>query len=164
MLPFRNETNDVDGPKTVRKVLVTQLPMHGYQCLDLEEVDTILKDKFGITEGGQLGSVSPVELGRALNVDGLFYGNVLTFVDFPFGFGRRRTVKANFKLVETLSGERIWEDERSWTTPEIHLSGAEAKEAVKRQILERQLEKMQGLFLLDESRIVVQRALNHLPK
>jgi len=163
VLPFSNETNDVDGPQRVRKVFIALLPTRGYNPLSWEEVDHILQTEFGITEGGQLGSVAPAELARALHVDGLFYGNVITFVDFPFGFGRKRTVKTSFKLVEPLNNELLWEDVRSWTTPEIHLSAQEAREAVKRQILERQLEKMNDTFLLDESRIVVQRALLNLP-
>src|SRR5690349_8925835 len=54
VLPFDNETNDVEGPELVRKALIEVLPRRGYLVLDKESVDTVLREKFGITDGGQL--------------------------------------------------------------------------------------------------------------
>ena len=164
VLPFANETNDVSGPEMVRKLLVEMLPSRGYKPVTKENVDTTLKEKFGITEGGQLGSVSPQELGKSLGVEGLFYGNILTFVDIPFGFGRKRTVKANVRLIEARSGRLLWEDRKSWTTPEVYLSAQDAKQAILRQVAERQIEKMAGTFLEKESRIVLELMLRNLPQ
>lgn len=163
VLPFTNETNDVDAPETVRKAFIELLPSRGYLLLEKNKLDQILLKDFGINEGGQLTSVSFQKLGETLNVDGLFYGNVITFVDFPFGFGRKRTVKANFKLIEAKTGKLLWEDEKSWTNPELHLSVEEARKAAIRQIAERQLEKITGIFLLKESRSVVELVLRNLP-
>src|SRR4051812_16073002 len=75
VLLFANETNDVAAPDLVRKYATEILPRHGYSPMDNEEVAAVLKEKFGINEGGQLGSATPQELGKALRVDGLFYGN-----------------------------------------------------------------------------------------
>lgn len=163
VLPFSNETNDVEGPETVRKVLIEMLSLKGYIPLPKEQVDETLMKELGITEGGQLGSTTAQELGKYLGVDALFYGNLLSFIDLPLGFVRKRTVKANFRLVDVQTGNLLWEDERSWTTPEIYLSVDEAKWAAARQVAERQYEKMTGTFLKDESQIVVLSALESLP-
>src|SRR3989344_5130644 len=51
VLPFTNETNDIEAPGLVRKALVEILPRRGYSPPDAEKVDSILKEKFGITDG-----------------------------------------------------------------------------------------------------------------
>lgn len=163
VLPFANETNDIDAPELVRKNFQEMLPVRGYLPIDPKRVDEILQKKFGITEGGQLNSVTPAELGKALEVEGLFYGNVITFQDLPLGFARKRTVKAAMRLVDCKSGQLMWEDQRSWTTPEIYLDQEKAKAAAVRQVAERQIEKMTGTFLKPETRLVIQRMLDHLP-
>ena len=164
VLPFSNETNDVGAPETVRKLLIEMLPGSGYHPSEEKKVDETLVKKFGITEGGQLNSATAQNLGQTLGVDGLFYGNVINFVDFPFDFGRKRTVKANVKLVDAKTGNLLWEDEKSWTTPEIHLNAEEAKRAAIRQVAERQFEKMAGTFLERESRMVISLMLRNLPR
>lgn len=163
VLPFGNETNDVDGPESVRKLLTELLPTRGYVAVPEDRVDQVLKEKFGITDGGQLDSVTPQELGKALDVDGLIYGNLISFVDIPLGFASKRTVKAEFRLVDAKSGEKIWEDRKGWTTPELHLNAREARDAAIRQVAQRQIEKMTGTFLRTESLIVIRMALDNLP-
>lgn len=164
VLPFANQTNDVSGPEIVRKLLIEMLPSRDYFPVEKGKVDQTLLEKFGITDGGQLRSVSEKELGESLDVDGLFYGNLLVFIDFPFGFGRRRTVKANLKLVDAKTGTLLWEDEKSWSNPEIYFSAEEARKAMVRQVAERQIAKMAGTFLREESRKMLLLALQNLPK
>src|SRR5207237_843545 len=76
---------------------------------------------------------------------------VLPFIELPLGFDRKRTVKANVKLLDGREGTLLWEDEKSWTTPEFHLNAKEARDAAIRQIAQRQIEKMAGTFLKVES-------------
>ena len=163
VLPFANETNEVGGPETVRKVFAKMLPLRGYDVQDLQTTSDILLQQFGINDGGQLGSVTVKELGEKLGVDGLFYGNLLQFVDLPLGFVRKRVVQAEFKLVETSSQTLLWQDKKKWITPELHLSSEEAKTAFAVQVAERQIEKITGKFLLLESKLVVLNALKELP-
>jgi hypothetical protein len=162
VLLFNNETNDVDAPETVRKALIGMLPSNGYSPISKEEVDRILQEEFGITDGGQLPSVTSQELGEKLGVKGLFYGNVVTFQDLVLGFARKRTVKADLKLIDAKSGDLLWEDEKSWTTPEFH-GPKEVKEATIRMIAERQLEKMTGTFLKKETELAINLMLKNLP-
>ena len=163
ILPFGNETNDVSGPEIVRKLLADLIPKRGYEPLDSETVDKVLREKFGITDGGQLGSATPRKLAEALKVDGLLYGNLLTFTDLPLGYVRKRTVSANLKLYDGKSGELIWEDQRSWTTPEVHFTSEDAKRAAALQAADRQIRRMAGTFLREETLIMLGRALQNLP-
>ncbi len=163
VLPFTNLTNDVSAPETVRKALYQSLAARGYNAPAMPAIDEILKTKFGITDGGQLGSASPANLGKALSADGLFYGEVVSFMDLPLGYVRKRTVKVHLKLVDAASEQPLWEDQRSWTTPEIHIKSDDAQAAAARQVAERQLEKMTGQFLQRETQIVIERLLSTLP-
>ena len=163
VLPFANETNDVEGPESVRKLLIELLPRRGYAPMNEETVDRTLREKLGITEGGQLGSVTAQEIGQELGCDGLMYGNLLTFMDLPLGYVRKRTVKADLKLVDSRTGNVLWEDEKSWTTPEFHFNSQEAKRAASWQVADRQMRKIAGTLLREESILMLERALKNLP-
>ena len=163
VLPFANETNDVEGPEIVRKHLLNLLPQRGYVPLDEETLDKTLREEFGITDGGQLGSVAAQKLGAALQADGLLYGNLLAFSDLPLGYVRKRTVKADLKLYDSKTGALLWEDQKSWTTPEFHLNSEEAKRAAVLQAADRQLRRMTGRFLEEESILMLKRSLETLP-
>ncbi len=163
VLLFANETNDVEAPELVRKILNEILPRHGYSPVDGKEVADILKTKFGITDGGQLGSVTAEELGKAMNADGLFFGNVLSFQDLPLGYIRKRTVKVNLKLYDALTGKVMWEDEKGWTTPEIHINAEEARRAAAWQVIDRQRRRIDGTFLREETILALEHALRTLP-
>lgn len=163
VLPFTNETNDIEAPGIVRKILMEILPRHGYAPLDAEQVDKILKEKFGITDGGQLGSVSPQDLGKALAADGILYGNVLSFQDLPLGYVRKKTVKIYLKILDPKTGALLWEDQKGWTTPEIHLNPDEARRAAVRQVVDRQMRRIDGTFLREEAVIALEMALKSLP-
>jgi len=163
ILPFTNETNDIEAPGLVRKFLVEILPEYGYAFSNSEKIDSILKENFGITDGGQLGSVSPEKLGQALLADGLLYGNVLSFQDLPLGYFRKRTVKITLKIVDSKTGRLLWEDQKGWTHPEFHLDSDDAKSAIAYQVLDRQKRRIDGTFLREETLIALKMILKSLP-
>ncbi|OGR88609.1 MAG: hypothetical protein A3A86_01405 [Elusimicrobia bacterium RIFCSPLOWO2_01_FULL_60_11] len=163
VLPFTNETNDIEAPGWVRKALIEVLPRHGYAPLDSSLVDEVLKERFGITDGGQLGSATPQNLGKALAADGLLYGNVLSFQDLPLGFYRKKTVKINLKILDSKTGELLWEAEKGWTTPEVNLNADEARKAAVRQVADRQKRRLDGTFLKEEAVLALEMALKSLP-
>ena len=163
VLPFTNETNDIEAPGLVRKVLMEVLPQHGYAPLDMDKVDSVLKERFGITDGGQLGSASPENLGKALAADGLLYGNVLSFQDLPLGYVRKKTVKIYLKILDPKTGTLLWADQKGWTNPEFHINPDEARRAVATQVFDRQKRRINGTFLREESIVVLEMALKSLP-
>ena len=109
MLPMRNDTNDVDGPIVVRKKMVQALANKAYAIKDPQETDQILRDRMGITLGGQLDLTTARELGETLGVEGVLYGTLLDFNEITTGAYNVRKVRATFKLVNTLIGETVWQ-------------------------------------------------------
>jgi hypothetical protein len=108
VLPFYNATNDIDGPVMVRGLFAARLDRWHYSSLALEDVDSILRNDFGITLGAQLELVSAAELGAALGVDALFYGYLLDFNQITTGVYNEKKVRAGFKLVDAKTGSVVW--------------------------------------------------------
>ena len=108
ILPFTNETADVGVQGFARYSLFVQLQNKGYNCMDLASVDSILND-IGITEGGQLETVTLEELGKELGADGIIYGNVLTAKRIMAGVYFKKEFSANDKLFRHNDGAQYWD-------------------------------------------------------
>lgn len=76
VLPFANETTDLPAGELARLLFTLGMQEKGYQVLDNETVDAKLRE-LGITDGGQLNSITENELTEALQVEGLVYGTLL---------------------------------------------------------------------------------------
>jgi hypothetical protein len=109
VLPMRNDTNDVDGPNVVRKKMVQALENKAYAVMDVQLSDQILRDRMGITLGGQLDLTTARELGETLGVEGVLYGTLMDFNEITTGAYNVRKVRAQFKLVNTMTGETFWQ-------------------------------------------------------
>lgn len=109
MLPFANETNTVAAPEILRKLLFDEASRRGYALQSLEETDRRLREQLQISDGGQLPAVTPSELGDALGVETLFYGDVLEWKKITTGIYNTVSVKAQFKLIDAASGAVRWE-------------------------------------------------------
>ncbi len=109
ILLFDNHSNAVDAPEIIRKLIYPEVGAHHYNLQPLEETETILREKMKITDGGQLPSVTPQELGKELSVDAVLYGTVLEWRKTTTGVFNSYSVGANFKMVECQSGKVLWE-------------------------------------------------------
>jgi hypothetical protein len=109
VLPMKNDTADVDGPKLVREKMEHALIRRSYVVKDGKETDQILRDQMGITLGGQLDLTTPQKLGEALGVEGVLYGTLMDFDETTTGVYNVRKVRAKFKLVNTVTGQTEWE-------------------------------------------------------
>src|SRR5262245_43602075 len=78
ILPFDNESNDVDAADIMQRLTYLALKPSVYQVLDIEMVNKKLAD-VGIVDGGQLAAVDPVKLGKDLGVQALMFGYVESF-------------------------------------------------------------------------------------
>lgn len=111
ILPTINQTNDVKGSIIFRILLFKGLKLKKYADLkEIPVIDSIL-NVAGITDGGQLYTLSHDELFEMLKVDGLFYINLLVCESTPLDPFTTGEVKANLKLYKYPS-KLIWEDER----------------------------------------------------
>ncbi len=109
VLPMKNDTDDVDGPKVVREKMAEALQYRSYTVKDSKETDQILRDQMGINLGGQLDMTTPQKLGETLGVEGVLYGTLMDFDETTTGVYNVRKVRAKFKLVNTLTGQTMWE-------------------------------------------------------
>lgn len=99
ILPINNNTNDVAGGLVFRNIIFNdfQKNNYGYKIQDLEKTDKLLNEA-GISDGGQLRFLRPIELSEILGVDGLLYIDLdeLNFMTYPYY--HNRSVKATFFL------------------------------------------------------------------
>jgi len=99
ILPVNNNTNDVAGGFIFRKVVYNNFEQDnaGYDIQDIKKTDELLNEA-GITDGGQLQFLKPIELSEILGVDGLLYTDLdeLDFMTYPYY--HTRSVKGTFLL------------------------------------------------------------------
>ena len=132
VLPFLNESADVAVEKFARVVMAETLTAYDYEVVDIEEVDAKL-DELGITEGGQLETVTLAELGQAIRADSFLYGDVLEAKRVMIGIYFNKKFTANFKIYDVRSEELKWEDERTSKEEKFVISPFEMAEEVAMQ-------------------------------
>jgi len=160
VLPFNNQSIDLDAPVIMRYLFNKRLSSVGYNTIPLDEIDEKLRE-MGITDGGQLPAATPKELGEKLNVDGLIYGDVIEFKYTTLGFYYARTVQANFKLFDSKNEKLLWEDERKVSKKEFEFR--EIGKAFASQLVEKTLNKALKSPLKEESNGVVNLSIMTLP-
>jgi len=109
ILPEINNSTDVNGGIVFRNLSQMQFAQHrGYTFVQKEVIDSLL-NKAGITDGGQLNSISKTELQDILKADGLMYVTIAEMEYSTLGISSSRIVSANYKLYS--NGSLYWEDE-----------------------------------------------------
>ncbi|PIU83815.1 MAG: hypothetical protein COS68_02000 [Elusimicrobia bacterium CG06_land_8_20_14_3_00_38_11] len=161
VLPFNNQSVDLDAPVIMRYLFNKRLSAVGYNTIPLDEIDEKLRE-MGITDGGQLAATTPKELGEKLNADGLIYGDVLEFKYTTLGFYYARTVQANFKLFDSKNEKLLWEDERKVSNKKFEFK--EIGKAFALQLAEKGLDKALKSPLKEESNGVVNLSIMTLPR
>lgn len=162
LLPMSNLTNDMDGPEVVRQLMFEMLPSRGYSSVTLTQIDDLLRE-IGITDGGQLRSKEPQELGEKLHVDALLYGELIEFGDINIGFYQNKVVEAKFILIDAATGEKLWEDERKVSKKEFALSMDAAKKKFARGLAKKAVGKMLNIHLKAEATECVRKVVSTLP-
>ena len=142
VLPIQNYTPDMDAPGWIRSGVSEMVPTRYYTVIPNDQVDQILREKMGVTLGGQLdyrnlaiGAPLPGVVGQTLGVDGLMYCNLEDFQNLITGFYNRRKVKAKCSLVNAKTSEVVWEKEEEVSNSELNLSLAGAIDAIKQKVV-----------------------------
>lgn len=164
ILPMNNMTTDLKGPAMVRDLTQKLIGMCGFSVPPNDQVDGVLQDQFGITDGGQLPSVEAQKLGPALGVDGLLYGDLEEFNYINVGFFQNRIVEARYWLVDAATGEKIWEDEQKVTDPAIVTNVEDAKKAFAVGLGVKWAESALNLELLPEAALMINDVFATFPK
>ena len=109
ILPMANETTNLDGPVLIRKAIYNKLKrFRRFSVVPLEETDSVLKG-LAITDGGQLGAVSAVELGKKIPARQLVYSNLKTFK--PLRVVALEVIKVNVRICDARTGSLLWDDD-----------------------------------------------------
>ena len=162
VLPLANYTNDMAGPDLVRRFVFRHLRRRGYSVIPLDIVDTRLRE-VGITDGGALGAITAQELGAHLNCDGLMYGELLQFSYVTLGFYNKRAVELRLAIVDSRTGERIWEDDKKEVKLRIETKWKDATRAFTQELGGKAVESLFRSPLAEESETVVIRIMRTLP-
>ncbi len=102
VLPFTNETADMDIAPLAREGIAAGFGRLGYSVMDLDECDAKLREG-GITQAGQLAAVERQTLGELVGADFVVFGEVE-----EFGARLNSEFKSSFRMVHAPSGETLW--------------------------------------------------------
>jgi len=139
VLPFANDSNNVDAPVFMQKLAADGLESGGYSVVPVAEVNDKLREA-GITVGGQLASRTPQELARITGASAVLYGTVKAFRYTTLGFYQKRQVALSARLVgedgneqwrQSVSASRTYWDFRAMENLGEALKAAGVQLAVK---------------------------------
>jgi hypothetical protein len=108
ILPFANESNNVDAPKQIRDLLSKKLSAKFYRVLPIEEVDQTLVDELGITLGEQLEDVTFKEIKLKVVADAYIFGNITHYDQTTSGVLNTNRVRAILKMVKADDESVFW--------------------------------------------------------
>ena len=128
LLPFENLTNDVSAPVLMREEAAKRFSVRGYAPFGLGETDERLR-AIGISDGGQLASVKPADIGAPFGADLLCYGTLEEFTFQNLGFIVRKSVKLRLKIISVSTGETLFDAEGTGKDLQVYLDREEAKRA-----------------------------------
>lgn len=162
VLPFDNESNDLDAPDILQKLVHAALQGSPYKPLSLETINGKLSS-VGIVDGGQLAIVDPVKLGKDLGVQALIFGYVESFDYTNIGFYLQRKVKLSLKMVDVQTGATLWENTGAGSRPQVFLNKEDAKKAFLEGVADQAIDKLTKSPLEEEAKTAVFNSLRTLP-
>ncbi|MBD3271763.1 MAG: hypothetical protein GF384_04395 [Elusimicrobia bacterium] len=107
VLPFSDETSDVNAPLVIRQLVQKTLTDGGYNTIPIDELDKTLRPH-GITQGGQLNATTPQKLAQWLNAERLVFAHVKDFNTINVGIYVKRSVEGNIRIWDASKGHDIW--------------------------------------------------------
>jgi len=127
VLPIHNITSNRDGPAWVRSGISEMVLAKHYIVITDDQVDEILREKMGVTLGGQLDYTNPATgaplpniMGQTLDVDGLLYCHLEDFQSTTTLNINRRKIKVRCSLVNAKTATIVWEKEEVKSAFEIN--------------------------------------------
>jgi len=192
ILPLQNDTTDVDAPNFVREKLASAVQKRLYNVQPPEETDRILREKLGITLGGQLGMATTAQLREELQVEGLLYGTLMNFEETTTGLVNVRKVRGKFRIIDTSTGSVFWkngigiksqdtsggnigaltgdianaggrDEEVPWVVIENQSSSNSIMEGLATGLATKLISKTMGMHLAKETNEMIWRLVQNLP-
>ena len=161
VLPFDNQTVDVEAPAYMRKKVEESLRAWGYPIQARDDTDERLR-RIGVTEGGQLASSTMPQIAQAAGTQRLLWGTVEEYRTVNVGVYIRKQVKLSLKMTDA-QGNVLWENRAQTVKQDV----AKPKEAVASflgNLAASQIEKMTHTYLREEADLTVFKACEPLPR
>ncbi|OYD14098.1 hypothetical protein CH333_09040 [candidate division WOR-3 bacterium JGI_Cruoil_03_44_89] len=127
VLPFANNTNDLEIGGVLRTLFTRRLVERGYKIIPRDTVDARLL-RIGISDGGQLSAVLPGELSDTLNADLLAYGEVMKADYITLGVYLKKEVELKVSLLAASDTVPFWSDTGRAFKEEINVIKDEKEE------------------------------------
>ena len=119
VLPPSNKTTAVDAPIVFDTTVTMPLAERGYYVFPVFLARDVLLD-LGLTDEGLISSVPPQKFKEVFGADAVLYVTIETWSTTYIVLSSSVTVKATYKLVDTGTGEVLWER----THQAVHQSGS----------------------------------------
>ena len=128
VLPFDNESVNLDAEKYMRQEVIKWLIKAGYSPMTSDSVDEKLRE-IGVSDGGQLAAFKPEEISAKLYCRILLYGNIENYIFQNLGFVVRKRVDLYIKAVDGLNGTVIYEGFGYGDDSKVYFNKKEAEKA-----------------------------------
>jgi len=128
VLPFDNESVDLDAEKYMREEVIKRLVQYGYSPLTADSVDEKLKE-IGVSDAGQLAAFKPKDIASKLSCRILIYGNIENYVFQNLGFIVRKKADLYLKAIDGVDESVIYEGFGSGDDSKFYLNKKEAEKA-----------------------------------
>lgn len=128
VLPFDNESADLDAEKYMRDEVIKNLAIRGYSPMTPDAVDEKLKE-LGISDGGQLPAFKPSQIAEKLSCRILIYGYIENYIFQNLGFIVRKKAELSIKAVDGLDGSVLYEGFGSGDDSKFYTNKKEAEAA-----------------------------------
>jgi hypothetical protein len=162
VLPFDNESNDVEAPEIMQSLVYWALKPSPYRVSDVKDTNAFLAEK-GVVDGGQLPVLDPVKIGKDLGVQALLYGYISDFGYINIGFYRSRKVGLSLKMVDVANGQVLWENSGSTNNAKFTVDSKEAGKEFVKGVGDQLADKLFKSPLEEEAKLTVAKALRSLP-
>ncbi|MGC8728934.1 MAG: GNA1162 family protein [Elusimicrobiales bacterium] len=162
VLPFDNLSNDITAETMIRDMITSGLEKKGWLVIKNEVTDEKLKS-VGITDGGQLNSVTPKEISELLTADYLLYGTIEDFKLQNLGYVVKKTVEINVKIVKGATEETVFDEKGSGGDFKVFLKSDEAKKAFIEYNALKLVQNIVKRPLYKEAKDAVSKILNKIP-
>jgi hypothetical protein len=162
ILLFDNISNDITAESMLRDMFYKGLRAKGWNVLDNSYVDEKLRS-IGITDGGQLNSVSIKKLKELLGVKYLCYGTINDFKLQNIGYVINKVVELNIKIVDTDDEKVVFDETGIGRDFKVFLKSDEAKKAFIEYNALKLVENVIKRPLYNESKKAVDTILFKIP-
>ncbi|MEW6011842.1 MAG: GNA1162 family protein [Elusimicrobiota bacterium] len=163
LLPFDNMSVDIDASFIMENLLESYIDSAGFNLQD-RKITYQRLNSIGISDGGQLSSLTTQELGKLLEADALIYGEVREFNNKNLGVYYSRTVEVSIKLIDSKTGEILFETVKRKSNSKLGLSKEAALDNLKTGYAQKAFETIMKSPLKQEADEVARMLAKELSK